>query len=80
MASVLDHEDEVRRHFDQAVLDLSESNKEIDPQVVRRVVGEAFEDLSDSRIKNFVPVLARRRASERLAAMRWQAPPPRPGE
>src|SRR5437763_9384928 len=62
------------RYIDDAVTELT---REFEPLVgheeLRRVVRQSFEDLSDAKIKAFVPILARREARQRLRTRRVPA-------
>lgn len=56
-------------HIHGVVDDLAtEFRARVDEDDVRRTVEEAFESFSDSRIRAFVPILARRTARELLRA------------
>ena len=56
-------------HIHSVVGDLAiEFDTRVDEQEVRRAVEEAFGSYAESRIRTFVPILARRTARERLRA------------
>ena len=67
--------DDVRPTHDRQIDDVvNELAGEFEPLVgrdeLRRVVRESFENLSDAKIKGFVPILARRDARQRLRSRR----------
>jgi len=59
------------RQIQDVVTDLSgEFQSVVGRDVLERVVKESFDELSDARIKGFVPILARRLARQRLRTRR----------